>query len=211
MGKHRFGVIACSTPSSLKMDALAGHLADLASGADDRAEAAALSLPAFGQPAITALAELATAESADTRWWALRALAGFEQSDEITQLLLAALEDESNDVRQCAALGLCHQPHPRAVTSLICALSGPDAMTAKIAADALIRIGAQAVPALLNILQTGSAAARLEAVRALAEIKDPRAIPALLAAQNTDSAVTQYWAKQGLDALGLGMVYLKPE
>jgi HEAT repeat protein len=51
----------------------------------------------------------------------------------------------------------------------------------------------------------------LEAARALAEIKDPRAIPGLMKALETDSALLQYWVGNGLDKLGLGMVYLKPE
>jgi HEAT repeat protein len=94
---------------------------------------------------------------------------------------------------------------------LIRALSDPDPMTAKLASNALVLLGEQATPELIEILKTGTHSARLEAVRALAEIRDQRAIPALMEALQTDSALLQYWAEQGLDKLGLGMIYIKPE
>jgi HEAT repeat protein len=147
----------------------------------------------------------------DVRWWAVRALAQFEPADEITRELVAALEDESGEVRQCAAMALCHHPSRQAISSLIRTLSDPDSMAARLAANALALIGPAAIPALIETLQTGSPSAKLEAVRALAEIKDPHAIPALMKALEQDSALMQYWAEQGLDKLGLGMIYIQPE
>jgi hypothetical protein len=44
----------------------------------------------------------------------------------------------------------------------------------------------------------------------LAEIKDHRAIKTMMSALEDESAVVQYWAKEGLDRLGLNMVYGKP-
>ena len=186
-------------------------LANLVSGNDERAEQAATRFPDFGSPGIDALKPLFISNEVDIRWWAVRALAGFEQLDETLPELVAALEDESAEVRQAAAMALCHHPHPQAVLPLIRALSDPDTLTAKLASNALVLIGADATPALLDVLKNGTGSARLEAARALAEIKDPRAIPGLMKALETDSALLQYWAGNGLDKLGLGMVYLKPE
>lgn len=194
------------------MDDLGALLAELTSGDNSRAEAAAASLPALGQKAFQPLSVLLSSAEVDKRWWAVRSLAGFEQTDALINLLITALDDEFEEVRQCAALGLCHHPHPTAVPPLIRALSDPDAMTARIASNALTRIGPEAVPALASVLKDGrSDETKLAAIRALAEIKDTRAIPVLMSALQTDSAVAQYWAELGLDALGLGMVYLKPE
>lgn len=190
------------------MDELQALLVDLTSGDDARAEAAAIRLPAFP---VAALDPLLESPDVDARWWALRALAGFQSGEEVVRRLVAALEDKSDEIRQCAALGLCHHPYSQAILPLIRALSAPDSMTAKLASNALIVVGAEAVPQLIEILKTGAPSAKLEAVRALAEIGDPRAIPALMEAIQTDSAISTYWAGYGLDKLGLGMVYVKPQ
>lgn len=193
------------------MTELAWLLAELTCGEDGRAEQAAAQIPACGAEGLAALKVLLQAPEADQRWWAVRALAGFEQADELLPDLTAALEDESEEVRQAAAMAFCHQPYPQAIAPLIQALSDPDPLTARLAATALSLIGSGATPSLLEVLKTGSAPAKREAVRALAEIQDPQAIPGLLQALETDSALLQYWASQGLEKLGVGMVYLKPD
>jgi HEAT repeat protein len=185
--------------------------AELTSGEDARAEAAAIRLPELGSAAMKAVRCLLKAQDVDTRWWAIRTLVGFENTGEITADLLAALDDESDEVRQAAAMAFCHHPDAQALAALIRTLSDPDPMTAMLAGNALILLGHPATPALLDVLNNGTPPARLEAVRALAEIKDPQAIPGLLKALESDSALTQYWAGLGLDHLGLGMLYLKPE
>ncbi len=190
------------------MDELHALLAELTSGDDARAESAAARLPAFP---VSALDLLLQSGDVDTRWWALRALAGFPGGEDVVRRLVSALEDESDEIRQCAALGLCHHPHPESVPSLIRALSFSDSMTTKLACNALIAIGAEAVPYLMEVLQTGTPSAKLEATRALAEIGDPRAIPALMEVLQSDSAISTYWAEHGLDKLGLGMVYIRPQ
>jgi HEAT repeat protein len=174
------------------MLALENLCAELTCGDDARAERAALSFPQFGSAALPALRELIKSPDAEARWWGIRALAGFEDAA-ITLDLLAALEDDSDEVRQAAAMALCHHPDGRAVPALIHALSDPDLMTAKLASNALILIGTAATPALLEVLTSGVQSARLEAVRALAEIKDLAAIPGLMKALGTDSALMQYW------------------
>lgn len=192
------------------MTGLEDLCAELCCGDDDRAEKAAVSLADYGQEALQAVRDLLKSQNADIRWWAIRTLAGFEVGCGALSDLMNALDDKSAEVRQAAAMAFCQNPDPLAVFLLGKALSDPDPMTARLASNALSLLGKQATSTLLNVLNNGSRAARLEAIRALAEIKDPDAIPDLLKALETDSAIIQYWAGLGLDNLGVGMLYLKP-
>ena len=193
------------------MPELLALLADLQSGDDERAEQASARLPAHGQPAFDRLCQLRQSPHVDDRWWAVRALSQFPHSAELVDELVAALEDDSNEVRQCAALALTEHPDPQAVSPLIRLLSTSQPMLATLAANALIKTGKDSVPALIETVKNGQPAARLEAVRALAEIRDHRAIPVLMEIIQKDALVSNYWAEQGLNNLGLGMVYLQPE
>ncbi len=184
-------------------------LPELTSGDDDRAEAAAVELAGFGSVAFPALRGLLASPEEDTRWWALRALA--ENPEPPVECFNTALSDEANEVRQCAALGIIHHPNEAAIPYLIRLLSDPEPVTIELTWRALAAIGAPAVPSLLKIPKDASLGARIGTVRALAEISDPRAIPTLMSALEEDSISMQYWAGQGLERLGLGMVYLKPE
>jgi HEAT repeat protein len=190
------------------------HLTALNSGDDERAEAAAAGIAALPQPQLgEALAQLSTwlsSPDTDTRWWAVRALAAIH-NERTPRLLLQALGDPQAAVRQCAALGLRFHPEPKAVEPLIQALSDEDQLTAALAADALVEIGEPAVPALLEVMASAPQAVRLKAVRALALIGDQRSIPALFAALDEDSALLEYWASQGLERMGVGMVFFTPE
>ena len=198
------------------MDELQFWLGELTSGEDERAEAALAGLTSLGNQcaqrsasALSALGELAGSADEDTRWWALRALAEFD-SPFVQKHLIAALEDEEPAVRECAALGLRIHPTPEAVPALVAALNDTDMLTADLAADALIDIGAAAVPVLLEVLEHGQPMPQLSAVRALALIGDPRAIPALYKALDTDLMIMEFWASQGLERMGVGMQLFKP-
>jgi HEAT repeat protein len=184
-------------------------LADLTSGDDTLAEASALQLAALGEAALPDLTSLLDSAEVDHRWWAVRSLA--QCAHPPLGAFLRALDDASGEVRQCAALALASHPDPQAVTALIRALSDPDRMTANLAANALIAIGAESVPGLVETVHNGGQAARLEALRALAEIRDPRAIPVMMNVLEEESVFLQHWAEIGLDNLGLNMVYFKPE
>jgi HEAT repeat protein len=184
-------------------------LDDLTSGNDERAEAAAGELAAHAE-ALPALEALLRSPQIDQRWWAVRTLSQFA-NQRVTELILSALADQSAEIRQAAALALAHNPDPVSVPALIAALADSDSLVVTLAANALIAVGPDTVPALMDVLQHGKHSARLAAVRALAEIKDPRAIPVLMKALEEDSALLQFWAEAGLDQLGLGMIYLKPE
>ncbi len=191
------------------MSEIEALLAQLCSGEDEQAEAAALALAHFGEQAMDPLLALARAEDSDQRWWALRALA-LIPSPKSQATLIQALSDPDLYVRQCAALGLRHQPTFNAVPALLQALASPDKLLSRLAADALIAIGHQAVPDLILTVKNGNPTARLEAVRALAVIGDPRAIPVLYGVLSEESTFMEYWATEGLDRMGVGITYVTP-
>ncbi|MFM8322544.1 MAG: HEAT repeat domain-containing protein [Chloroflexota bacterium] len=130
---------------------------------------------------------------------------------QVVRLLLRALADPAAEVRQCAALGLRAHPDPACIPALAAQLSDPDPLAARLAADALEAMGAAAAPALIDVLQHGPQPARLHAVRALAAVREPGAVPALFAALNEDSLLLEYWADLGLERLGVGTSFFLPD
>jgi HEAT repeat protein len=192
------------------VDTLQALLADLTSGDEIRAEQAVPALLELGMDVIPALMELAHAPEPDSRWWALRTLAQSPHCQ--TEWLLPFLAtDPAPEVRQCAALGLMVNADESAVSPLVQALSDPDTMTATLAMNALIKLGKCSVPALIECVQNKSVqSARILALRALAEIRDHRAIPVMMQVMEEESVLLQHWAKEGLERLGLDMVYIKP-
>jgi HEAT repeat protein len=183
-------------------------LDDLVSGDEARAEAAIPQLIEMDDAAIPALLDLTKSSDVDLRWWALRALASTPRSG--TEMLVPFLNDAAPEVRQCAALGLALKSDASAVEPLVRALSDADSMTSSLAVNALIKIGNAAVPSLIEAVKTGAQSQRIHALRALAEIKDHRAIPIMMQVMQEDSALLQHWAQEGLERLGLDMIYIKP-
>lgn len=184
-------------------------VAELICGDDDRAETAANELALLGKKALPALQYLFASDDPDHRWWALRSIAAIK-TPQSKQMLYNALNDADQYVRQCAALGLCQQPDPNAIPLLIQALKSEDRLYVSLAADALIAVGDESVSYLLEALQEGDPATRLEAVRALAMIADPRAISALFSLLDSNSSLMAYWAEFGLERMGVGMIFFKP-
>ena len=191
------------------MKTLERLLDDLTSGDEARAENAVFPLIEMGEEAIPALLDLTHSPDVDTRWWALRVLAASPHLR--TEWLVPFLNDPAPEVRQCAALGLAGKPDETAVESLVRALSDEDSMVAGLAANALVKTGSAAVPSLIETVKKGPQSQRIHALRALAEIKDHRAIPIMMKVMQEDSALLQHWAQEGLERLGLDMVYLKPQ
>jgi HEAT repeat protein len=184
-------------------------LADLTSGDETRAEKAVPGLVELGEAAFPAMRGLLRSADADQRWWALRTLAQSPQAR--TEWLLPLLDDPALEVRQAAALGLCNHPDETAIRSLVRALSDDDSMVSDLAHNALVVIGKPVVTPLLEVPKDAPQRARINALRALAEIGDYAAIPTFMAALEEDSAMLHHWAEEGLERLGLNMVYLKPE
>lgn len=190
------------------MNNLRELLKRLLDGDEARAEQASLALVEMGSDAIPALLELTRSPDPESRWWALRTLA---QSPLLqTEWLIPFLDDPSPEVRQCAALGLGSKPDEHAIQALVRALSDEDGMVRSLAVKALIAAGKPAVPSLIEQVKSPPPSARIHALRALAEIRDHRAIPVMMQVMEEDSALLQYWAREGLERLGLDMVYLKP-
>jgi HEAT repeat protein len=90
------------------------------------------------------------------------------------------------------------------------ALGDSDRLLAHLAADALAAIGPPAVPDLIKVMENGPHLARLEAVRALCAIGDPRAVPTLYKSFDQDSALIEYWAGEALEKMGIGMAFFNP-
>ncbi len=183
-------------------------LAELTSGDDVRAENSIPAIVELGAAVISALLDLTHADDVDSRWWAVRALAAFPDAQ--PDNLIPLLDDLSPEVRAAAALALCNHPHESAVEALIKSLADSDPLTAGLAANALAKIGSPAVPNLLEIMAKAPTGIRILALRALSEIRDHRAIPVMMKCLGGESAILQYWAQEGLDRLGLNMVYVKP-
>jgi eukaryotic-like serine/threonine-protein kinase len=192
------------------MEELSDFLSQLTCGDDERAEAALSHLAEWGAEAVGPLRERLSNPEAEVRWWAVRALAEVHDL-RVAELLVGALADPDKSVRWCAGLALRMHPAPQAMPALIRMLSDVDALTRRLAGDALVAIGAQSVPDLLEVLQGSAQLARLEAVRALAKIGDEHAIPALFEVLDDGSALVEYWASEGLEKMGVGMVFYKPE
>lgn len=190
------------------MSSLQNLLNDLVSGDEARAEEAVTPLIDLGEEAIPALLDLTRSSDADHRWWGLRVLAQSPHSK--AEWLIPFLNDPAPDVRQCAALGLAARPEESATQPLIRALSDADNLVGGLAVKALVKIGSAAVPSLIEAVKSAPQSARVHALRALAEIRDHRAIPVMMQVMGEDSALLQHWAKEGLERLGLDMVYIKP-
>jgi len=188
-------------------------LNDLISGDETRAEEAVTLLVELGEEATPALIDLTHSSDVDQRWWGLRVLAQLPSpsgTSRKTEWLVPFLSDPAPEVRQCAALGLAASPDEGAIQPLIRALSDEDSMVGNLALNALVKIGSAAVPSLIEVVENAPQSARIHALRALAEIRDHRAIPVMMQVMGEDSALLQHWAKEGLERLGLNMVYIKP-
>lgn len=226
MDQHRTGSTSHPTARQINMPALSAVempalstvemsavemqnlLAELTSGDDTRAENSISALTQLGRAVIPALLDLTHAKEADTRWWAVRALAASPHT--LTVDLLPLLSDSAPEVRAATALALCNHPQEDAIEALIHAMADEDSLTAGLAGNALVKIGSPAVPNLLEVMEEAPTGIRILTLRTLSEIRDHRAIPALMSCLREKSAVLQYWAQVGLERLGLDMVYIKP-
>ena len=164
----------------------------------------------LGEAAVAALLSLSESENPDHRWWAVRALAAFKQPTAQSGLCRALADQRHPAVRHCAAMGLRQQPAPEALPHLISALYEQDRLLARLAADALAALGKQAIPELQAASEASDHAVRIEAVRALAIMKEPEAAEALFGAIDDPSSIVTHWAEKGLEDLGIGMVFFEP-
>jgi len=204
MGQHRARRTAHPATRKIMKDLLD----ELTSGDDERAENSIPAIVDLGAAAIPPLQELTRARDADSRWWAVRALAASTHAR--AAHLLPLLDDSVSDVRAAAALALCNHPDESAIPALIKSLADDDAITASLAMTALVKIGKPATESLIEVATNSKTGIRILVLRALSEICDQRAIPILMKSMSEESAVLQYWAQIGLERLGQDMVYIKP-
>ncbi len=193
----------------MESDQLAELLQTLGTGNDKDREAAALALGRLGPVAIGPLTEMLVMDDADARWWAARALAEVGGHAAV-EPLASALADPDPDMRACAALALGRVGDGQAAPAVAALLADESAFVASIAADALSMIGEPAVESLAAMLADDSSHARLLAVRALGRIGSQSAITPLFGTLEDPSYLVRYYAQEALEALGVGMVYLKP-
>ena len=188
------------------MDLISRLFAELRGGDQRLAQTAIAQIAALGEHVFPELNFMLSSSREDERWWAVRVLAEMDDL-QAKETLLQALDDGAVSVRQCALLGLREQPHPDAIQKLILFLDDGDTLTRRLAGDALIALGSRAVPDLVEIVGRGTSRARVEAARALARIADQRAIPALYQLLDDESALLSYWAEEGLERMGAGMIF----
>jgi HEAT repeat protein len=192
-----------------QVDEIEALIADLKSGDDQTAEAAAQRLAQMGEVALEALLELYKSIVPDHRWWAIRSLSNFRNTV-VSECLVSALSDPDPSIQYCAALSLRTSPTPQAIPNLIKALESKDRLLARLAGDALTAIGSDAIPALEDVLTSSPPASRGEAARSLAKMGTIDVIPVLYSAAEDSSSIVQYWVEEGLERLGVGMVFFKP-
>lgn len=185
------------------------HIKELISGDDKIAEEAVSKLATAGKEAVTAMSDLLLEENPDTRWWAVRGLAAIQDVD-ISNILIEALADNSPEVQYCAAIALREHPTDKAIPDLIELLENKDQFLAHLAGNALAAAGRAATKHLLGVVEEGEWAARVEAVRVLAEIGDHDSISTLFKLLSEDSALIEYWANEGLENMGIGMAFFQP-
>jgi HEAT repeat protein len=184
-------------------------LADLVSGDESAAEAAVTMLAQHGAAILPRLSEMLQSADTEGRWWAVRTLAAM--SEPRKDWLRRALADSEPEVRAAAALALAAHPDESAASGLVQRLGDEDSVVAVLAVGALVKLGSPVVPLLLDAFQSANKRGRTHIMRALAEMRDARAIKLMMKSLDEESSTLRYWANEGLERLGLDMVYLRPE
>ncbi len=123
-------------------------------------------------------------------------LLGIVGSFAATPILTEALDDPFPGARLQAAKAIGRVSDPEAIPALLNALRGADEQLGSHIFSALVRMGHEAVPALIERSKSSSAWMRWNCLRALSEISDHRALPVLVPALlDTDHSVVWMAAK----------------
>jgi hypothetical protein len=116
--------------------------------------------------------------------------------------LIQALHDPMPSTRLEAVKALGRTGSPEAVPALLDALHGADEQMGTQIFRALVSLGHVAVPALLETCLSSSPWVRWHSVRALGEIHDDAALPALVRALNDTDHSVAWMAAKGLASFG---------
>jgi len=155
---------------------LVGLLGWSDNGVNDRAYAI---LVALGPEAIPAL--VAALDSGDRvqREYVVAALGTLQAADQV-EALAGVLRDRTFPRRYVAAWALGEIGQPGSLPALIAALADDDPAVRRYATRALIKFNREAVAPLLAALPQADGEAEAAMIRALGDIADARALPALL-------------------------------
>ena len=145
---------------------------------------------------VPALCEALKDSVSDVRRWAALALASI--GIPAVPALIEALKDSKSDVRKWAAWALGEIKDPSAVAVLCEALKDSEVCIQNKAADALVRIGVPAVPALSEALKDSDSDVRWRVAVALGWIGDSKTLPRKILAS---SRLTAQKRIEALDAL----------
>lgn len=120
------------------------------------------------------------------RFAAAQSLADYDDPRAVTGLI-GALRDEDNQVRWAAVRSLERHSGDSVIRALLYALRDKDYLVSDSAAEALGRMGARAVPGLIDALSDPSVDVRGAAIDALGQIADPASVPALIRCLNDNN------------------------
>ncbi|MDH7486809.1 MAG: DUF123 domain-containing protein [Anaerolineae bacterium] len=168
---------------------------------DDACEAIAHALAVHGE-GLSLLQPLLAEGDADTRWWAVRALAAAGDLA-AAPWLIEALDDPDEAVRCAAALALGQLQAQEAIPALAARLADESGWVRQSAADGLALIGEAAVPALAEALQDERDGVRVRAAYALNKIRSPQAAKPLFQALNDANVLVRTYAGEALEGMGL--------
>lgn len=191
------------------MEDLHALLHELNVNNDEQVEQVNALLINYAETALPVLNELLSSTDSEKRALAISALSHLHHPAS-QPAMLRGLSDPDLVVRYSALLGLRRQPNPTALPALVQFLCEEDPLLARLATDALIAIGVDSIPALVDILESQRPHGRIEAARALASIDHEDVIQSLLKALGDRSTLVDYWAREGLDRRGLGLVFFSP-
>lgn len=127
---------------------------------------------------------------------------GIIGNPEVVPILTQALNDPVPSVRIQAAKALGRVGDPSIVPTLLSALRGADEQLGSQIFSALVQLGHDAVPALVDASKSNSAWVRWQCIRALGEIRDRRALPVLVPALGDADHSIAWVAAKGLVRLG---------
>ncbi len=134
---------------------------------------AAIALGKIGEPAVAPVAKLLKSTDSNDRYYALWTLAwiGPPAKGVVSDITQALTDNDANVRRKAAyALGRVAPNEPTTVTPLIRLLADGNADVRQTAAEALGKLGAAAVPGLVNALKDDAKPVQIYAAKALGEI-----------------------------------------
>jgi hypothetical protein len=92
--------------------------------------------------------------------------------------------------------------HASEIDPLLAQLAGRDGVQRRKAREKLVDIGKPAIPYLMTVLQSPNERGRWEAAKALGEIREPAAAPALVQALEDEESAIRWLAATGLIRMG---------